>query len=117
MSRFVSDWTGRRALRQQGALSPAAECHDRFGGGQEPGGKVTRGAPHGAPPRAYKPSRWTRRRTEDACRDRRLRAVRVRSTGVSLLRSGLRLRARHGLVSPRSPRVSGESVGNPPDPS
>ena len=84
-----------------GCTFSGAESHDRLGGGHEPGGKVTRWQASRQPARAYKPPWWTRLRAEDACRGVRPRAVRVRSTRVSLSRSGPGPRAWHGLVGLR----------------
>lgn len=101
---------------QAGCTFSGAVSHDRFCGGQEPGGKVS-GVGSGRL-RCYRPPRWTRRETEDACRVARLRAVRVRSTWASLPPAVRPNRAsRSGPVAPPTPRVSGESVGPPPDPS
>ena len=52
------------ATRAAWCTFSAVECHDRFCGGHKPGGKVAR--PLGD--ECYRPSRWTRCGTEDACR-------------------------------------------------
>ena len=98
-----------------GCTFSGAECHDRFGGGQEPDGKVTRGV-FGRPESVQavevdtSPDRGRLPRPPASGRPGAF------DLGLTA-RSGLRPRAWHGLVSPGPPRVSGESVGNPPDPS
>jgi hypothetical protein len=111
--RFVSELAVALRLAGRVHFPRLAESHDRFGGGQEPGGEV---AARSNPCRTYSPPRWTRRWTEDAAAaTRRGSSGRVRLWPRCSQRVEtaclVRIRARGSL------RVSGESVGNPPDPS